>query len=281
MRLSAALLVLLAAAGCGSAATEEAGTEPSSGNTSRVEMVWTRTDEQGRMVMSGVADYGRDAGVFRVQLQGAAEEIPQAGSNGEQGDELRVFGNTSYAEWTIDGRDYWAEAPEEPSTYPDELIVPFPGNGRLDPERAATLILDAAQRIADPVDDDVRGAPTTHYRVMVDPKKLARLLPEDRQPNSDDPSLTDVFPVDLWVDEQERARRIRIQDEMTGDDSMTVTYDFFDFGLEVDIRRPPEEQVVSEEELSQMTEPTPEEMRELCLEEIPEEECAQMEKEGG
>jgi hypothetical protein len=244
-------------------------------------MVMTRTDKQGRMVVTGLADYRRNAGVIRVKLEGAAQEIPEARTKGEPGDELRILGNTSYAKWSIDGKDYWARAAEEPSTYPDELIVPFPGMGKLDPKQAVALILDAGENTAEAADDEVRGTPTTRYRIMVDPKKLARLLPAERRPNSDDPSQADGFLVEVWADDEERARRIRIRDEMTSDDSMTVTYEFFDFGVEVEVRVPPDDLVVGPEQLDRMVEPTPKEKMELCREELPEEECARMEREGG
>jgi hypothetical protein len=281
MRVSAALLVLLAAAGCGSASGSGGGAEPASAETSRIEVVMTRTDKEGRMVMKGLLDYGRDVGEIRVELEGAAKEIPMAGEKGEQGDELRIFERTSYAEWKVQGREYWVSATEEPSTYPNEMIVPFPGTSDLDPRQAVSVILDAGEHVAAPAEDEVRGVPTTHYHVMVDPKKLARVLPGEERPNSDDPTQADGFPVEVWTDDEERARRIRIRDEMTGEDSMTLTYEFFDFGVKVDVRRPPEDEVISHEQLDRMIEPTPDEMRELCREELPEEECAQLEGEGG
>jgi hypothetical protein len=280
MRVSPVVLVLLAVAGCGSGTAQEASTQSPSADTSRVEMVLTRTDKQGRMVMSGLADYDRSSGVIRVKLEGAAEEIPEAGSKGEPGDEVRIFGNTSYAEWTIDGKEYWAKATDEPGALPDEVIAPSPG-AALTPKEAVALILAAGTQTSKTVEDEVRGTPTTRYRVIVNPRKLVDVLPPGRRPDLSDPGVTKRFPVEFWEDEQKRARRIRIRSDMYGGDSMTVTYEFFDFGIEVNVARPPEDKVLSQEELDRMTEPTPEELQELCREELPDEECARMEKVGG
>lgn len=270
------LALALLATGCGSTIDAQGSGESSSADTSRFEMVLTRTDMRGKVVMTGLADYRNDRGVVRTQFADGADAGESYNGNATPGDELRIFGDTSYVQWTVkDDKTYWVKEVEEPGGYPDETISPFLGTG-LDPKQAFQLILAAKGDSKILGEEDVRGAPTTHYRIQVDPKKLGEHVPAERKPDLEDPTQARPFPVDVWVDDVDRIRRLRIRDEMTGGDSMTTTTEFFDFGVEVDVE-PPSDDVISSERLDELTRPSDAEMRALCEEEIPAEECAQME----
>ena len=272
------LAVALLATGCGSTVESPGSGESSSADTSRFEMVMTRTDMRGKMVLTGLADYRRRNGVFRTAFADGADPGESYNGNATPGDEARIFGNTSYVQWTVkDDKTYWVKEVEEPGGYPDETISPFPGTG-LDPKQAFQLIRAAESDSKNLGEEDVRGAPTTHHRIEVDPKELAEHLPAERKPDLEDPTQSEPFPVDVWVDDEDRVRRLLIRDEMAGGDSMTITTEFFDFGIEVDVDRPSDD-VISSERLDELTRPSESEMRALCEEELPEEECAQMEKE--
>jgi hypothetical protein len=272
------LLAVLLATGCGSTVESQGSGESSSADTSRFEMVMTRTDKRGKMVITGLADYRRQKGVFRTAFGDGADPGESYNGNATPGDEVRIFGATAYAQWTVKkDKTYWVKQVEETSGYPDETISPFPGT-TLDPKQAFQLIRAAESDSNNLGEEDVRGASTTHYWIQVDPKKLAEHLPAERKPDLEDPAQSEPFPVDVWVDDEDRVRRLRIRDEMAGGDSMTITTEFFDFGIEVDVERPSDD-VISSERLDELTRPSDAEMRALCEEEIPEEECAQMEKE--
>jgi hypothetical protein len=266
MRPPTALLALvLLTTGCGS--VDSAGpAESSSADTARFEMVMTRTDMRGRMVISGVTDYPRRRALLQTSFEGGADPGESFNGLGEPGDELRIFGNTSYTQWTVRGdKTYWVEETEEPSSSPSEVIVPFPGS-RLDPARAYELIQSAGDEVKELGQEAVRGEATTHYRITVDPTALPERALDETKP----------FPVEVWADADDRLRRMRVTDEFL-DGSATITYEFFDFGVEVDVERPTQD-VISSERLDELTRPTDEELRELCEEEIPEDVCAEAEE---
>jgi hypothetical protein len=270
IRLGVALCLLLAPAGCGSGPTVSSDGETA--NSARFELVMTRTDKQGQMVMSGSYDYGRKQGSMSARLVGAEE------ANDDVGGEVRFFGDRFYSEEEAEGKTYWVVETEEPVAYPNEAIVPFPGAG-IDPQQALELIRVSGGELENLGAAEVRGAATTHYRIEVDPKQLAEHLSPGRRLAHGDPSQDKPFAVEVWADEAGRLRRIRIRDEMVDEDSVTETYEFFDFGAPVDVERPPADQVVSYDEFDKLTTPTDDEMMELCAEELPKEECERMHEE--
>lgn len=102
----------------------------------------------------------------------------------------------------------------------------------------------------------VRGVPTTRYAAMLDPELHAEQLREagddlgaDLIESQDGPSA-----VDVWVDDEQLVRRTAMTvpfDLVGGEGSeMTMTMDFFDFGVEPQIELPPEGDVYDATELS-------------------------------
>jgi len=112
----------------------------------------------------------------------------------------------------------------------------------------------------------VRGAETTHYKVTVDVQKAGEQLPADLRekikPLFDQLQLK-TFPAEVWMDDQNRARKVtytldlskaappakagKAAQASTG--PITMTMEFFDFGVKVDISAPPASQVADFEEL--------------------------------
>jgi hypothetical protein len=244
-------------AGCGSQPPVGEGGEEA--DTARFELVMTRTDKQGRLVMSGSYDYARRQGSMTAKLLGteAAEtDVPT---------EVRFFGDRYYSENEWEGKTYWvAERDDDGTGYPSEVIVPFPGSD-LDSRRALELILAAGEE-KELGDEEVRGTAATHYRVKLDPKALSRELGGRPLDEEDGP-----FAINVWADDAGRVRRIRLEEE-----TATLTYEFFDFGVSVDVERPPTDQVVTGAEFERITEPSPEEELELCMEELSKDECERM-----
>lgn len=234
-------------------------------------MVMTRTDKRGRMVWSGSHDYSRTSGSMTVELVGTDDN-----ERNERG-EVRFVGDSYYTQDTADTKTYWVVEKDEPIAYPNEAIVPLPGM-HLDPKQALDLIMASGDKLEErPA--KVRGVTTTHYRIEIDPNRLSANLPQGRRLAHGDPSQDRPFAVDVWADEAGRLRRLRIHEEMVEEDSATLTYEFFDFGVAVDIEPPPADQVISREKFDALTEALDEEMLELCMEELPRQECEQMQKE--
>ena len=98
--------------------------------------------------------------------------------------------------------------------------------------------------------ESVRGVETTHYRASVDLDKVVETAaPEvrgatrawiDRLKSELD---SDVVPIDVWVDGDGLVRRIRQEYEIR-DTKTEITLELYDFGVEVDAKAPPPDDVV-------------------------------------
>jgi hypothetical protein len=207
-------------------------------DTARFELVITRMDRPGRLFMEGTYDYRRREGSLTAKLEGTED------SDTDTPNEVRYFGEHLYAAQELDGTTFWVEDnrdDEQGTGYPNEVIVPFPESDR-DPKQALALILAAGDE-QELGQEELGGTETTHYRVKLEPKDLSRelngrLLDEAAGP----------FSVDVWADDAARLRRIRIVEA----EEATLTYDFFDFGVEVDVERPPADQVVTQAEFARI-----------------------------
>ena len=114
--------------------------------------------------------------------------------------------------------------------------MPFPGTNS-DPKQAYELIVDAAADLENLGEEDVRGVPTTHYRVQVDPKKLAEQLPADRRPDHR-PDPGKALPGGCLGGRRETHPASRILEDFEGD-SATLTYEFSDLGVRLRSTDPP------------------------------------------
>ena len=256
-RLGITVCFSLLLAGCGS---QPGATEGETADSSRFELTITRTDREGRLVVTGAYDYRRRQGSMRARLEGTDD------AEGDVATEVRFFGKRYYSEQEWEGKTYWVvDMEDEGVGYPDEVIVPFP-EADVDPKESLALILAAGEE-EDRGESDVRGAATTHYRVKLTPENLSRELDGRRLDETGGP-----FAIDVWADDARRVRRIRLVEEGTA----TLTYDFFDFGVAVDVERPPADRIVSQREFDRLTEPTEKEQLELCMEELPKDECERL-----
>jgi hypothetical protein len=232
-----AATLAMAAAGCGSDAS--ARDEGDTADTARYELVVTRTDKEGRLVLNGSYDYVRRQGTMAVKLEGTDD----AGTDSPT--EASYFGDRYYVEQEHEGKLYWVVEREEDGVgYPDEEIVPGPESD-VDPKEALRVIL-AAGHEQERGREEVRGAETTHYRVELHPQDLTRELGGKSLDDAGGP-----FTADVWADDANRVRRIRTVEEETA----TLTYEFWDFGTEVEVERPPADRVLTQREFDCLVEP--------------------------
>jgi len=108
--------------------------------------------------------------------------------------------------------------------------------------------------------EEVRGTPTTHYRVTVNLDRAIAEAPADqRQALTQLASLYTVrtFPIDVWIDSSGRMNRYQQTIDPTTihlpactparanpfTTPITMTYELYDFGSEVDVNIPPADQV--------------------------------------
>lgn len=101
----------------------------------------------------------------------------------------------------------------------------------LSPERLFALLRAASRDTERVGEEDVRGSSTVRYRLTVD---CGHAILE----------CDGTAPVEVWIDDEGFVRRIGLVD-----DSGTATFEFFDFGADVDIHAPPADEVVDENEV--------------------------------
>ncbi len=251
MRWMLLVAVSVALAGCGAAdpvASEDVSAaveKTASVGSSRVSIAGQ--DGQGRETAEGEVDYNRRLARMTVRY-GPADDSP------EQSGQMMFVGTTAYMETSMFGIDpnkvipelkrkprRWQSFPwddQEPSLY--ELIFPFPF---VDPSR----LLNALEEVSGSVESlgrkDVRGVGTEGYRLSVDMRRVV-----DEAPAAHREALLEeleresrkTIPMQVWIDDEGFARRLTIFDPED-----EVTLDFYDFGVEVDVQAPPEDQVES------------------------------------
>jgi hypothetical protein len=254
-----AVIVAFAAvlAGCGSTTTSslEDAAEATAADTSRFDYRFsfssTKERKEGELGAAGVFDYPNERGIMKV-----------GGWSAVFGDdvllkELRLIGPTGYMQWVVKGKTYWVKEEQvETGNDPTELLIPFPGSPTK-PTDVLTRVLLASDENDEVGTEEVRGAETAHFRARVDLKKLVKQLPAAERPEGDVVQFwgSRFVPVEIWIDDESRLRRITIEQrehEEDGNPSMTTTVELFDYGVEVDVQ-PPEGEVISQEEFDKLT----------------------------
>ena len=134
-----------------------------------------------------------------------------------------------------------------------------------DPTQTLNYLRGASNEVEEVGEEDVRGTPTTHYRATVDLRKAideaAGAVPEgerDRVRKAIEGVIeqtgVESMPMDVWIDEDGRARRLAMDYTMTmggaGKVRMQMAIDYFDFGVEVDVEPPPAGQTMDISELA-------------------------------
>ena len=101
--------------------------------------------------------------------------------------------------------------------------------------------------------DIVAGEPTTRYRGVVDPQKVADQLPPALRPEAGRLAghVGQPLPADLWIDAEGRLRKLVLTADLhqagpagAGAQPVTLTLVLSDFGTAVDATPPPADQVV-------------------------------------
>jgi hypothetical protein len=256
--------VLLAAAvltGCGGAtgSSLEDAADATAADTSRFEMTYDFAalgGEKGATFrVEGAFDYPNERGVMTL-----SDEFPFL-DEGMSLEEFRLVGRTGYTRWIVKGKTYWVKEHEpETSGDPIEHLIPFPGTATK-PTDVLTRVLGASEQNEVLGQEDVRGAETTHYRARVSVAKLIEQLPAADRPEGDFAESWGgpFIPVDLWIDDESRLRRITIQqpeDAGSGRAAMTLKADLYDYGVKVDVEPPPADETISQEEFDKLTAPS-------------------------
>jgi hypothetical protein len=165
--------------------------------------------------------------------------------------ELLLDGDVAYVKWPMPWRQDtpWLRY-ETDSSDADPLSLE--ARAMRNPNSLLDFLTGASSDVRDAGSEDVRGRPTTHYEGTLDLQKVVDEAPPDKRAELQDwlnfiaeDEATKV-PFGLWVDNDGVARRLRIDEQ--GGASMTIEY--YDFGVPVEITPPPASEIISDEEFA-------------------------------
>jgi hypothetical protein len=228
---------------------------------------------EGSIAMSGIPDlpggeftipfsgaFDNAAGTFAFTMdlsavaQATGEEIPP-GFEDMFGDmEIRQIGDVAYMRFPLFGmlgvQTEWLKMPADDSAATaGGLAGATPGN----PADLLEMLEDADAQVEEIGRETIRGTETTHFRVTFDMEKLLEAAtPEERaELEAQGPLPIDALPMDIWIGNDGLVHRYAIDIDGTaieaepGEsfDRMTMTFDMFDFGADVNITAPPDDQV--------------------------------------
>ena len=135
--------------------------------------------------------------------------------------------------------------------------VPLGGLQQLggnDPTATLQLLRGAGDDMKKKGTETVRGASTVHYKGTLDLAKAIKAAPKanqaELQSTIDKLGGAGKLPVDVWVDEQGRVRKLVSQVASAAKATTVVTIEYFAFGTPVSIELPPEDQIVDIAELT-------------------------------
>jgi hypothetical protein len=130
------------------------------------------------------------------------------------------------------------------------------------PSEALAYLRGVGDDVEEVGTEEVRGVATTHYRATVDLDRVVDQAPSEQREalraqieELERRTNTDEALVDVWIDDDGLVRRqvLRYEDMrfagQTGD--VTLRMELYDFGVEVDVEAPPEDQVTDFQELVQ------------------------------
>lgn len=222
MRRALVLLLLLPiAAGCGSKESGFAGSDEAmkDAGSSRVEMIMTGGGGPN-FSGTGSIDYSNDRGDFVFTSSDVPGGVMRA----------RFIGRTTYFGLTLDGKLRWQKQSEDDAPTGTNRFTPGPGGPN--PDQLLGTLMKASKRVETVGNEEIRGISTTHYRAHLEEKELA-----------------EEAVIEAWIDDEGLVRRLSVPDPLG-----TTIFDFFEFGVEVDVEAPPAHETISEERFMELLE---------------------------
>lgn len=219
---------------------------------SEVEMPFSVSTDPATGDSSMIMDFGAMAAI-------GGEDIPPEMADLMGSMEVREIGDTVYMKFPfftafLGAETEWVSMPAEESDMADDVT---PNTAPSDPGAFLESFQEAEGEVELVGPEEIRGISTTHYRIMIDEQWAETLTDEEMGDLEEQGFSPDAeFPLELWVDDDGLVHRMSIVAEASqledaeGEfESMTMTFDFFDFGQPVTIEPPPADQVTDMEEL--------------------------------
>lgn len=264
------LVALLGATGCGGDSGSRGGTSGGGDGAAALQVLQAaseRTTETGssRVALdvdvpqrlggagSGVSIDGEGVVDFEAKTSQLTLTVPAAGKL-----EVRQIGDVVYTKVpeafaAQTGGKTWIKI--DGATAQQSGLSDLVGGGN-DPAQSLEYLRGVTGDVEEVGTETVRGEQTTRYRATVDLRKAAGAVPEDRR-KAFEASIQQLgtadVPVEVWVDEDGRTRRVVTSIPVSagstspapsaaGDD-VKVTVEFFEFGVDVDVQAPPAAEV--------------------------------------
>lgn len=264
---------LLIGAACGSATSPEGGSalqliaasadKTTDAGSAQVSMEMDMTGPQGAISMTadGAFDFAEQLGHMTMHM-----DLPEgAGTGGPMDMEMVLDGLTMYMKYPTFMQVSPSSKPwvridlDAMSQQAGVDMAALMQGGNQDPSQALEYLRGVSD-IATVGEEDIRGAPATHYRGTIDFDKVVENAPADvrERVEATIKTITDAvgemtIPVEVWIDAEGRVVRMSqsfdFQEGAQAGTSMSMVMDFFDFGTPVDIEIPPPSQTTDITEL--------------------------------
>lgn len=166
---------------------------------------------------SGEVDYRGEDPAMRMSLTGAYGE----GSTSE----LILVDKVMYLQIAGENAPYLKVDLSDPDS---PLAGSLGDMSSFDPRETIESFTENVESVTDVGSEDIEGTPTTHYVLVADAAGLAEQLEADG-------SMPASLSFDMWLDAQDRPRRI----EADLGDGGSLRTDMTDFGAAVEIEAPP------------------------------------------
>ena len=265
--LALGILLLLVAAACGggsSTAQAPTGAEPSSSSAQQAVLeagAKTQAEQSARISFSGTITGGGADGTISGEGEFSGRQgrmtMDMSGLAGGQiagememiFDELLIYMKfPSEIMQGIPGGKEWIKVDlammGEQDAFDLQQIMQLSGT---DPSQSLDLLRAAGTDFREVGEEDVRGVATTQYEGTVDLEKVAEQVPEEARESYRrlmELSGQTEIPMEVWIDEDGLTRRVRYEQTLGDGTTMDLTQEYFDFGVEVDVEPPPDEDVL-------------------------------------
>jgi hypothetical protein len=116
-----------------------------------------------------------------------------------------------------------------------------------DPSQTLGFLQGASDDFHEVGTEDVRGVSTTHYAGTIDLAKVAENAPSDlaeQYRKLAELTPSSKVPMDVWVGDDGLVHKLSFEQKLADNSSMTMEEELFDFGADVNVTPPPEDQVV-------------------------------------
>lgn len=229
---------------------------PAGSGVDEVEMPFSVATDPATGDSAFVMDFGA-----MVTAMGDTEGIPDEMAELMGSMEFRQIGDITYFKFPfftafLGAETEWVSMPaEEGGGIAEDM---GPGATPSDPGGMLESFSDAEGSVEVLGDEEIRGIQTTRYRLLLDESWHEQLTAEEQAELEAQGFAADTtFPLDLWIGGEGLVHRMSMTmdasqlSDGSGEDfeSMTMTFDFFDFGESITIEPPPADQVTDIEDL--------------------------------